>query len=61
MKLVAVAEGGGNAFFVQDNHAMPALDPVDAYRENALRNRWSGTTASEQWEILKELPLMRLS
>ena len=40
---------------------MPALDPIGAYRENALRNRWSGITASEQREILKDLPLIRLS
>jgi hypothetical protein len=55
-RLVAVAAGGGNAFFVQEADAMPTLDPVAAFRENQLRNQWSRTTAREQWECIKALP-----
>ena len=55
-KLVAVSEAGGNAFFVPAGSARPALDPATAYRENALRNRWSHTTASEQWAQIEHMP-----
>lgn len=54
-KLVAVSAGGGNAFFVPLNSTLPELNPGDAYLECALRNRWSGTTAQEQWERIKHL------
>ena len=43
-KLIAVSEAGGNAFFLPQRSDMPEMDPAQAYRENALRNRWSGTT-----------------
>jgi hypothetical protein len=54
-KLVAVASAGGNAFFAQTASGLPALDPLTAYRENSLRNRWSKTTASEQWARIKDM------
>lgn len=59
-KLVAVSEAGGNLFFAPAEADFPALDPVQAYRENALRNRWSGTTAAEQWERVKHLQFVNV-
>ncbi|MGH7295990.1 MAG: hypothetical protein ACRELB_13700 [Polyangiaceae bacterium] len=58
--LVAVAAGGGTAFFLRRDVAgdVPALSPRAAYRENALRNRWSKTTATEQWERIRHLPFV---
>jgi hypothetical protein len=61
MKLVAIAAEGTNAFFARNEHATPALDPGRAYRENALRNRWSKTTAAEQWEAIQHLPFIDVS
>jgi hypothetical protein len=62
--LVAVSESGGNAFFVrrdQDGAATFApLDPQTAYRENLLRNQWSGTTAAQQWETIKHMTYVQL-
>ncbi|MER8689055.1 MULTISPECIES: hypothetical protein [unclassified Mesorhizobium] len=52
-KLVAVSSAGGNAFFLRNGSELPALDPAQAYRESALRNRWSGTTAKDQWDRIK--------
>jgi len=60
MKLVAIAAEGTNAFFARDDHALPALDPQSAYLENALRNRWSKTTAAWQWETIKHLPFVEV-
>jgi len=57
-KLVAVSQAGGNAFFVPAGRDLPALTPTAAYRENALRNRWSHTTAAEQWARIKHLPFV---
>jgi len=57
-KLVAVAEAGANAFFVRQENSLPAIDPTAAYRENRLRNRWSGTTATEQWSHIRHLPFV---
>jgi hypothetical protein len=57
-KLAAVAKGGGNAFLVQATSPVPALDPSQAYQELGLRNRWSRTTAAEQWAQIKHLPFV---
>jgi hypothetical protein len=58
--LIAVSEAGGNAFFVRrdraDSTLLPPLDPQTAYRENLLRNQWSGTTANGQWAVIEHLP-----
>jgi len=59
-KLVAVAEAGSNVFFVHQNSPLPALDPITAYRESTLRNKWSGTTAAEQWARIKNMPFVRI-
>jgi hypothetical protein len=59
-KLVAVAKAGGNAFFVRASSSVPGLDPNTAYRENALRNRWSKTTAAEQWARIKDMPFIEV-
>ena len=62
--LVAVSEAGGNAFFVRrDQDAAAIFAPLDAqtaYRENLLRNQWSGTTAAEQWAVIEQLPYERI-
>jgi hypothetical protein len=55
-RLVAIAAGGNNAFYAKRDHdELPTLDAADAYREEGLRNEWSGTTAAEQWETVKDL------
>jgi hypothetical protein len=59
-KLVAVAEAGGNAFFVRHENPLPAIDPAVAYRENRLRNEWSHTTAREQWLRIRHLPFVEV-
>lgn len=60
--LVAVSEAGGNAFFVRREATgarLAALDVPSAYRESVLRNRWSGTTADQQWDAIKHLPYVQ--
>jgi hypothetical protein len=59
-KLVAVAEAGASAFFVRNENSSPAVDPSIAYRENRLRNKWSGTTAKEQWSKISHLPYVEV-
>lgn len=55
-RLVAIASGGNNAFYARAEHSeLPTLDAADAYREEDLRNEWSGKTAAEQWETVKDL------
>jgi hypothetical protein len=55
-RLVAMAAGGNNAFYIRrELDELPTLDVADAYREEDLRNQWSGTTAAEQWETIKDL------
>jgi hypothetical protein len=56
MKLVAVSEAGTNAFFVRQDRPEPRLSIQSAYKENALRNQRSGTTAAQQWERIKHMP-----
>lgn len=58
LKLVAISQAGGNAFFVRAQRALPELSPASAYRENALRNQWSHTTAAEQWARIAHLPFV---
>jgi hypothetical protein len=58
LRLVAISQAGGNAFFVREERQLPELNPTTAYRENALRNRWSRTTAAEQWATLRHLPFV---
>jgi hypothetical protein len=54
-----IAEGGNNAFYTRRDVAeLPTLDTREAYREEDLRNEWSGTTAAEQWETVKDLPFV---
>jgi hypothetical protein len=60
MKLVAIATGGGNAFFVRNESPLVAIDPKQSYLEGVLRNKWSGTTASEQWATIKQLPYVTI-
>jgi hypothetical protein len=58
-RLVAVSEAGTNAFYVRSERGeVPTLEISDAYRECSLRNEWSGTTAAEQWETIKDLPFV---
>jgi hypothetical protein len=56
-RLVEVASGGNNAFYVRrELEDLPTLDVAGAYRESVLRNEWSGTSAAEQWEAIRDLP-----
>lgn len=57
-KLVAVSAAGGNIFFLPLSSSLPELEPAQAYRENSLRNRWSGTIAAEQWNRIKHMPFV---
>jgi hypothetical protein len=60
-RLVEIAEGGNNAFYARrESDELPTLEVADAYREEALRNEWSGTTAPEQWETIKDLPYVTI-
>lgn len=60
-RLVEIAVGGNNAFYVRDElDGLPTLEARDAYREEDLRNEWSGTTAAEQWESVKDLPYVTI-
>lgn len=57
--LVDVSSGGQNLFLVRNDllgSAVPALDPHRAYKENALRNKWSRSTAAHQWSVISHLP-----
>jgi hypothetical protein len=61
--LVEISESGVNVFFVRDDLLTPevtALSPQAAYRECALTNMWSGTTASEQWGAVKHLEFVEV-
>jgi hypothetical protein len=61
-RLVAIARGGNNAFYVRRNlEELPTLDVGEAYREEDLRNEWSGATAAEQWETIKHLPFVTVN
>lgn len=60
-KLVAVSAAGGNVFFLPQSSELPELEPAQAYRESTLRNRWSGTTAMDQWQRIKHMPFVDAS
>ncbi|MGH8218248.1 MAG: hypothetical protein ACREUT_06750 [Steroidobacteraceae bacterium] len=60
MKLVAVSASGVNAFFVREDHPAPALDARGAYRECLLCNRWTGSSAVDQWERVKNLSYVEI-
>lgn len=52
--LAAVSEAGANAFFTKTG----CLDPVETWKPNRDRNRWSKTSQSEQWEAIKGMPFV---
>jgi hypothetical protein len=60
--LFAVTATGGNAFFIRSDSIDPNrfIAPEQAYRENSLRNQWSGTVAAGQWDRIKHLPYVDL-
>lgn len=61
--LIAVSEGGGNAFFCRRDRLGAGIVAQDAsalYRECKLRNEWSGTVASQQWDAIKHLPYVEV-
>jgi hypothetical protein len=60
LKLVAIAEAGGNAFFVRRESPLLELDPRAAFRESVLRNRSSGTTVAEQWLRIRDMPFVEV-
>jgi hypothetical protein len=55
-RLAAVSRYGANAFFTQTG----ALDVSKSWAPNALRDRWSNSTAKEQWQAIRHLPLIRV-
>lgn len=58
MKLVSVSEAGTNAFFIRSERPAPRLACEGAYRENAIRNQRSGSTAAQQWERIRHMPFV---
>ena len=62
--LVAVSNGGGNAFFacgeLLEGAGVRALTAGEAYRESVLRNQWSGTAAREQWAVIEHMPYIQI-
>lgn len=52
--LAAIASGGGNAFFTRCG----TLDPGAAWQPTALRDRASGMTAADQWDVVKHMPFV---
>lgn len=54
--LHAVSSAGGNAFFTK----VGTLDPVEAWRPSALRDKWSGTTWEEQFAAVADMPFVRV-
>lgn len=61
--LVAVSESGANAFFVRGDLLGPDLRPLApeaAYRECALTNMWNGSSALEQWKIIRHLEFVAI-
>lgn len=62
--LVEVDPAGANLFFVRDDikpNGMATLAPAEAYKENAFRNKWSSTTATQQWAAIMDLPYIEVS
>jgi hypothetical protein len=55
-RLAAVSQGGANAFFTKGG----SLDPAASWRPNSLRDKWSNSTAEEQWQSVRHLPLLRV-
>ena len=59
--LVAVSDGGLNAFFRRRGPGSTGapLDPVAAYRPNVLRAQYNdGMTPEQQWESIRHLPFL---
>jgi hypothetical protein len=52
--LAAVSEGGANAFFTERGK----LDPVAAWKPNALREKFSGVGPAAQWQTIRNLPFV---
>ena len=56
--------GGVNAFFVNseflNNSKLKNYEPVDIYEEGYLRNKWSNSTAAQQFDKIKHLPFIEV-
>lgn len=52
--LAAVSSYGGNAFFTRSGN----LDPIAAWQPNRVRDQWSGISAEDQWNAIKDMPLV---
>ena len=60
--LVEIASEGTNAFFMRrDIFGSDGLSAEAAYRENSIRNKWSKTTAAQQWDRIKGMPFVDVS
>jgi hypothetical protein len=57
--------GGINAFFAKNdiikNNKIRYFKPEDCYQEGQLRNKWSKTNANEQYNAIKNLPLVKIN
>jgi hypothetical protein len=61
--LVDVSEDGINVFFMRNDvkpDDVATLDADAAFRENALRNVWSGSRVADQWARIEHLPYRKL-
>ena len=54
--IAAVSEAGANLFFTQTGR----LDPSAVWSPNRLRDEWSGKSASEQFEAIRDLPFVTI-
>ncbi len=59
--LHSVSESGANAIFVRKDLGLPGSSAETLYRENSLRNQWSGVSASEQWRVICDLPYVTVA
>jgi hypothetical protein len=54
--LAAVSTAGANAFFTKGGK----LNPVDAWRPNSLREKFSGVGFPKQWDTIKHMPFQAI-
>ena len=55
-RLAAISDAGTNAFFTRTGK----LDPTISWRPNALRDKWSGKSAQQQYLTIRGMPLVEV-
>jgi hypothetical protein len=54
--LASISDVGANAFFTRTGK----LDPATSWRPNGLRDKWSGKTAQQQYQLIRGMPLVEV-